>query len=79
MAAPTKLFESGPGPPGASHGPSLIYKAYACQDDLQDVAHRTNTCATWPTNKSTYTAETADVHGQAMTCNGFRVDDDLHG
>ena len=47
MAIPVKLFQNGPrGPPGASHVPSPTYKAYARQDDLQDVAHRTNTCAT---------------------------------
>ncbi len=41
------LFKIGPrGPPGASHGPPPTHKAYARQDDLQDVAHRTNTCAT---------------------------------
>ena len=29
--------------------------------------------------KTTYTTETADVHGPAMTSSGLHVDDDLHG
>ncbi len=46
MAAPMKFFKNGPrGPPAASHGPSPTYKAYARQDDLQDVANDANTCA----------------------------------
>ena len=33
----------------------------------------------WPMRKMNNTTETADAHGPAMTCNGLRVDDDLHG
>ena len=61
-----------------------MYKAYTYQDDLQGVAHKTNTCGTiCMANETTYTAETrcetVDAHGPALARSGSRVDDDLHG
>ncbi len=47
MADLPQLLKSGPrGPPATSDGSSSMYKAYVCQDDQQDVAHRTKTCVT---------------------------------
>ncbi len=47
MATPVKLFKSGPyGPPEGPNGLPPMHKAYTCQHDLQDVAHKTNTCTT---------------------------------
>ncbi len=72
MAPLMKLFKSGPrGPPGASHGPPPTHKAYARQDDLQDVAQGLTRVqlSAWPTNRTTYAAETTAAHGQSrLTC-----------
>ena len=68
-----KFFKNGNrGAPGISRGPSPMHKAYACQQDLQDVAHRTNTCTTICIAKRLRRPLHMASHDQ-------RVDDDVHG